>query len=401
MNRKKIFLYDSLWNEHGGAPGLGLFTFEPETGKIEFLKKLNDSISFNCSFLDEKNGILYLCNETSEQEGQDHRSGRIYAYKIDPATGNLEEFFHRDTFCPNPCYVNITRDGNYMLVAHHSTGSVAKSVTCIGKNSDGKYAPIITFDDAVVELFTMNSDGSMGELLDVQKHTSPEPLYNRYGKITSCHPHCAVLSPSGNLVAVCDKGDSHIYMYKLNRKDNKLERIFRCITSEKGCGPRYCVFHPTLPYLFCNHEAIFNGRMAVCTFRYTENGELEKICDCDAIPQNYKLEEGKFYQQQGLALHPNGKYLYSIVNGYDSVAAFSIEEKTGVLTLIQNARIEGAWPRAVAISPNGRFLLSGCLSGGIKVFQIEEDGRLTFTGFRGDLHGSSYFSFFDPAKIIC
>ena len=400
MKRRKLFLYDSLWKEHGGAPGLGLFAFDPETGELEFLKKLNDSISFNYSHVDEQHGILYLCNETSEQEGQDYRSGRIYAYKIDPETGELEEFFRRDTFCPNPCYLNITRDGSYMLIAHHSTGSADKSVTSIERDSTGRYAPVFVFDDAVVELFAMNGDGSMGELLAVQKHTSPEPLYNRYGRITSCHPHCAVLSPSGDLAAVCDKGDSRIYMYRLDRKNQKLERVFRCVTSEKGCGPRYCVFHPTLPYLFCNHEAIFQGRMLVCAFRYTEQGELEKICDCDAVPQGYKLEEGRFYQQQGLALHPSGKYLYSVVNGYGSIAVFSIDEGTGALTLMQNAAVEGEWPRAVAIAPDGRFLISGCLSGGIKVFRIEADGRLAFTGFMGNLHGSSYFSFYDPAKTV-
>lgn len=398
MSGKKIFLYVSLWEEHGGAPGLGLYTFSLGTGELKFVKKLSHTISFNCSFVDERRGILYLCNETDVQKDTEYSTGRIYGYQIEKDTGDITELFHRDTYCPNPSYVNITKDGKYMLVSHHSSSTHAPVFsTSIQKNAEGKYVPVITFDDAVVELFTMNDDGSMGELADVQKHTFSEPLYNRYGKLTSCHPHCAVISPSGNLIAVCDKGDSNIYMYKINRENNTLQRVFQCITSEKGCGPRYCVFHPTLPYLFVNHEFIFHGKLSVCAFRYTENGTLEKICECDAVPEDYEHQD-RYYQQQGFVIHPNGKYLYSVINGYDSVAVFAIHENTGKIQLIQNADIEGQWPRGVVISPDGQFLLASCLSGEIKEFQIGSDGRLVFTGVCSKLRGSSYFSFYDPDK---
>jgi len=49
---KTIPLYMSQWAMHGGAPGLALFSFDPETGAIHLEKHLNDHISFGCSNID-------------------------------------------------------------------------------------------------------------------------------------------------------------------------------------------------------------------------------------------------------------------------------------------------------------------------------------------------------------
>lgn len=397
---RKIFVYDSLWEEHGGAPGLGLLSFDPSTGEIKLIKKLVEGISFNCSCIDQNRTILYLCNETGVQENTLYSTGRIYGYQLNRETGDVEELFHRDTFCPNPAYLTLMEDGKYMAVAHHSSATHAPTFsTSIELDAQGNYVPVIQFDDAVVELFAVEEDGRLGKLLDVRKHIADEPIYNRYGQLTSCHPHSAVLSPSGRLLAVCDKGDSHIYLYRMNREKGKLELLNKALTSEKGCGSRYCVFHPTLPFLFVNHEFLFHGRLAVCAFRYDEDGGLERICDVDAVPADYVFQDGTYYQQQGLAIHPSGRYLYSVVNGLRSIAVFAIDQEAGSLQLIENAEIpKGDWPRAVTISPDGSFLIYGCLSGEIEVLRIGEDGRLCPTGFREQLQGSSYFCFYDPAK---
>jgi len=83
-----------------------------------------------------------------------------------------------------------------------------------------------------------------------------------------------------------------------------------------------------------------------------------------------------------LAVHPNGKYLYA-VNEMDhfgakksgAVSAFSIDPKTGKLTLLNQAATQGAGPCHISIDKTGKFVLVANYDGGsIVAFPIREDG---------------------------
>jgi 6-phosphogluconolactonase len=85
-----------------------------------------------------------------------------------------------------------------------------------------------------------------------------------------------------------------------------------------------------------------------------------------------------------LAVDPNRKYLYA-VNEIDSfngghsgaVSAFSIDQVTGRLTLLQEVSSLGADPAHVSLDKTGRYLLvANYSSGNIAAFPIEKDGRL-------------------------
>ena len=110
MDKNKIYLYISRWAFHGGAPGLGLFSFDTQTGELEFLRHLNETVSLDPTYLDEEKKILYICNEANLVEETGYDTGRVYAYRIDPEDGSLEELFRQDTYCPFPDYVNFTPD---------------------------------------------------------------------------------------------------------------------------------------------------------------------------------------------------------------------------------------------------------------------------------------------------
>ena len=95
MDKNKIYLYTSRWASHGGAPGSALFSFDTQTGELEFLRHLNETISLDPTYLDQETKILYICNEANLVEETGYDTGRVYGYRIDPETGNLEELFHR------------------------------------------------------------------------------------------------------------------------------------------------------------------------------------------------------------------------------------------------------------------------------------------------------------------
>lgn len=393
MENNKIFLYVSGWGLHGGAPGLGLFTFNTATGAIEFVKMLNTTASFNCSMVDKEKQILYVCNEEDLYAEMGYNTGRVYGFKLDPATGETTELFRKETLCPNPSYLNTTADGDYMVVSHHSMFSTA---TRVEKNAEGKYVPVVDYHDSTVAMFPVKADGTLDDLVDVKKHTFHKPLTDFAGKPTVPHPHCVTRSPSGKLLAVCDKGDGCIYLYTLDKENRELKLLSRTPTEEPGSEPRYCAFHPTLPYIYVNHEHTAHGKMPVTVFRYTEDGGMTYTGKADCLPEGCVVES-PHKEQQGFCISKDGRFLYNIVHGLDSVAVFAIDQKTGGITRIQNAPIEGNWPRGCALSPDGRFLLTACLVGGeIAVYKVNEDGTLTFTGHKANMKGCAYFSFFNP-----
>src|SRR5690625_4756930 len=105
-----------------------------------------------------------------------------------------------------------------------------------------------------------------------------------------------------------------------------------------------------------------------------ETGELSQI-------QTVSDREGPDFQ----ALHPAGSYLYSVSDesfsedsDHGTLTAYQIDQKTGMLSLVNEQSAEGQGPAHVSIDPEGRFAYVSNYSGGnISMFAIdEEDGSL-------------------------
>lgn len=391
MQSSKLFLYMSLWGEHGGAPGLGLFTFDTATGEIALVRQLDDRRSFGPSLIDPNRNILYICNETNLVNEVGYDTGRIYGFSIDPDSGELKELFHQETLCPFPDYVNFSADWKYMIVPHHSHAS---SITTIEKDASGNYVPVVRYMDSAIDLFSMKEDGCIDKLVDVKKHSFSQRTTDYQGKVTIPHPHSAVRSPSGKLFAVCDKGDCHIYLYEIDDEKQQLKPLSRTMTDVPLSEPRYCAFHPTLPYLFVNHEHSGHGKMTVSAFRYDEDGQLEPINKVDCLPPNTAANCG-----QGFCISPDGKHLYNLLNGYNAVVVLDIDQESGQISVKQRLPVAGANPRTCALSPDGRYLITTCLTGEIAVYAVSADGTLCATEHNAFLLGSAYITFYDPHKV--
>ncbi|HEY6946727.1 MAG TPA: lactonase family protein [Candidatus Acidoferrum sp.] len=91
-----------------------------------------------------------------------------------------------------------------------------------------------------------------------------------------------------------------------------------------------------------------------------------------------------------LALHPSGKYLYAVNETSKfgdeesgAVSAFSIDRKTGKLTLLNQVASRGAGPCHVSLDKTGHYVLVANYDGGtVAVFPVKDDGQLgKYTGF--------------------
>lgn len=393
MNANSLYMYVSQWGEKMGAPGLSLFAFDPASGAMEKLAQLDAEKSFGCSFIDPVKNVMYVCNEGNLFPQAGYNTGRVYCYRLDPATGAITELNHRETYCPYPSYLSPDPTGRYLVVSNHSWTTY---VTTAEKTADGRITPVNIPNDSLINLFALNEDGSLGAMTDIKKHTpAPGLRYTLEHRLTTPHPHCAVRSPSGRLYAVCDKGDGHLYLYAIDKETRQLKLLSRTLTDAPDSEPRYCVFHPTLPYLYVNHEHTPGDRITVTAFRYEEDGRLERLGALNADPGSRQPPE-TIRQQQGMCIAPNGKYVYTQAHGYNLLFVLAVDERTGLLCQQQAVPLEGIWPRAVTTSPDGRFVITTSLQGTMAVYAVGADGFLTDTGHRAHAQGGGYISFFHP-----
>lgn len=381
----KTFAYISSWTHGEKDSGIGIYEFDSENGNLVFLEKAESNDSFNATFFDQQKGLLYAMNETSVLPAPGRRSGgggRVFVFKIDPETGHLSAIGRTPTLCANPTYMAVDRERKYAVVANHGGGAVVSKLV---RDVNGTYRTILEQDDTCVELFSLNEDGTLGDLLDA---VFQEPGVRRNSSVIS-RPHTAVSSPDGNLFAVCDKGNDTVRMYAIDREKNKLYLKSAPRRYPEDTKPRYCLYHPELPYFYHNCEHSMN----FYALRYDDEGRLDLINKCSILPEDYVKRPGP-QEQQGLCMHPNGRFLYDIVRNPDLVCVFRIDEADGAVTKIQSLPVDDKWPRGCAVSRDGCFLIvCGLQAGRIFVYSVGEDGRLTDTGISLEQCCAAYATF--------
>ncbi|MGI6071798.1 MAG: lactonase family protein [Lachnospiraceae bacterium] len=389
MKQQDYYVYISGWTNFGGTGGLHGYRMNGESGELEYGQTYCEETSFNMSIVDRERNLLYALNETPDLPEAElvGGGGSLYIFKINPSDGTLTKVQQIPSYGANPCYVSIDPQKKFLVIAHHASHAYT---THVKRGADGKYHIFVEHDDVTLCLFPMNGDGTVGDPVDVVKHTGWLPSK----KIPNAGMHTACFSPSGEIVAVVDIAESRIHMYKIDYEHGKLYPCAAPYAEEHDLLPRYCLFHPSLPYFFVNHEM---GSLDIFTYRYTEKGELEFVSSTSSVPADHQW---KYHdEQQDMRMHPNGKYIYDAVNGPEYISVLQIDEETGKLELIQNKKLKGEWARSCAVSPDGRFLIATCLiSGDIDVFRIGEDGTLEDTGIHTRQSAAAWSTFYPIEK---
>ncbi len=385
----QLYMYLSCWNVWKGGPGLALYTFDQETGELVFRKRINEENSFGCSCVDVKRKKLYVNNEITDFRNAPCQSGRIFVYDLDPETGDARERMRFTTECPNPAYVSLDPSGHYLFEAHHSLPEPLPIVRHV-REEDGSIKRTYTYQEKCVMVYALDAEGDPEGIVDFVDHGDPE-------KWVESNPHSAVFSPSGKLIAVADKGTGYLYLYTFDEQKERLKLLSQTRTDVAGAHPRYVVFHPTKPYLYVNHEASLDGKCNVSAFRYEEDGAVQKINMVNALVRELPQDPDTRLEQQGLAMDPDGKYLYTVINSADVIGVMAIDQKSGALTAVDAVPVPGSWPRGVAVSPNGKYVLAACLgTGEIHVYAKGEDGGLQLVYTDPGMPGAAYLTFYQP-----
>lgn len=362
-NGKKMYALVGNWHYIPGPRGYTVYEYEPQTAALKFVEHIYEHIAAGQQVFDARRRIAYVVDEAGDKRGKCGGGGHVLAFRIRADDGHLTCLGEKETLSPAPSYISVDKTGKYAIVVHHTGFS---HVTHVIKHTDGTFASETLFDDAAVDLFRINDDGSFGEICDMDVHHGDGDS----GPHMMSHLHCAVADPTGELFLVCDKGLDRIWSYAIDREKGKLKLLSETPV-ETGNWPRYGVFHPEINAFYVNHEKTPN----INAYHYdTVSGKLELF-------QTVSMRQGAQDQPteaSDILVGPGGKFLYVTDRGSNTIAIFKIQSN-GELELLCNVGCGGKNPRGLCVSPDGRFMLvANSDSASITVFQILDDGMLKF-----------------------
>ena len=189
-----------------GNPGIQVYAFDQATGKSSLVREhRNPSAGYFAITPDKK--ILYSLGE----EGS--RKGAVWAYSIDPKTGDLIKLNSQPTIGDGPCYISFDPKTKTVYCANYSGGSL-----------------------------TVFKTAENGSLLPAAQHIVYNGSSVNKSRQDKAHAHCAVIAPGGKYVYVNDLGADKIYRHTI-KADGTLEETPLAYSTEPGNGPRHIVFN--------------------------------------------------------------------------------------------------------------------------------------------------------------
>jgi len=287
--------------------------------------------------LHPKADLLYAVGEYGEFEGQ--RTGAVHAFSIGQ-NGNLSLINTQPSHGAGPCHLVVDNSGRHVLVANYGGGSVAS--------------------------LPIKDDGGLGPATSAIQHegTSVNPRRQK-----GPHAHSINVSPDNRFAYAADLGLDKVMIYKFDEKTGKLspnDPPFAKVAP--GSGPRHFDFHPSGQFAYVINEML----LTVTAFEYDEKtGALKAVQTIPTIPEDVTDRSG--FSTAEVQAHPSGKFLYGSNRGHDTMAIFSVDQKTGKLSRVGNEAIRGKTPRNFGIDPSGKYLLAcGQNSDTIAVFRIDQ-----------------------------
>jgi 6-phosphogluconolactonase len=330
-----------------GSASEGIFSsiLDRGTGQLTEARQVAETTRSGFVALHPDGTHLYSIGKPTGGSGP--LSGSVCAFKIDPATGNLEFLNTQPTQSIGPCYLAVDPKGRNVLVAHYQGGSCA----ALPLAADGSLNPVSSFHQ--------------------HKGSSVDPV-----RQTQARAHCIVLDPPGRYAFVSDLGLDQVLVYKFDSAAGILTPNDPPFAAVKpGGGPRHFAFHPSGKFGYTNLELTSE----VTAFRYdAEYGTLTEFQTLSTLPDDFTGMNAN----AGIGVTPDGRFLYVSNRGHNSIAQFSIDPDSGALSPIGYASTPSVVPQAINLDPTGSTLIvTDKNSGDVSVFRIDpKTGQLAPTG---------------------
>lgn len=312
-----------------GSDGLYVYRFDTDSGRVS---PVSSAKAENPSYLvaSRDGRHVYAVNELPGDAGPASVRGGVSAFDFDAKTGALK-FVNRVSAQGNdPCYLSLSPDGRYLVVANYSAAS----------DPGGSFS-----------VFPVEATGALGAAVLNVHHEGTGPVK---GRQDGAHVHSTVFSPDGKYLFVQDLGADKLYSYRYT-PDGSRGLIgpteSRYTLAKAGSGPRHLVFGANGRFAYVTNEL----NASVDVYRY-DDGRLAHV---ETVPMTAPGFAGKV---GGGALHlsPDGRFLYATNRGdANDIVIYAVNAADGKLTLVGRQSSLGKTPREFAIDPSGKWLIVG------------------------------------------
>jgi len=293
--------------------GIHVYRIDPQTGAWTHVQRVGDLV--NPSFLVMAADQRHLYSVHGDET-------YATAFSVDRATGFLQVVNRAETGGRNGVHQAIAQGGRFMVVANYGSGSVA--------------------------VLPIRADGALADA--VQVVVLPGPPGPHRIEQTSSHPHHVVFDPSGRWVIVPDKGLDRVFIFRFEEASGKLTPSDQgAATARAGSGPRHAAFHPRLPVGWVVNEIA----STITTYGWDgERGSLRPAQILPTLPSDYTRES----TAAEIAVSADGRFVYCSNRGHDSIAMFTSDPKTGLLTPAGWTPSQGRTPRYIGFAPSFSLL---------------------------------------------
>ena len=272
------------------------------------------------------------------------RGELVRAFSIDKSLGNLTLLNAQPSGGSNPVHLEVDKTNKWLIVGNYGSGNLS--------------------------VLPINADGSLGKATQTIQHEGKSINPERQDKP---YVHSINIAPNNQDVFVPDLGMDKIMAYKLNAQTGQLSAGNPPFVAAPGAGPRHFTFHPSGKFAYVIQEL----NATITGFDY-KNGQLTAIQTVKTLPNDYAGPKSC----ADIHISPDGKFLYGSNRGHESLVIFSINPKTGQLTLVGHQNVLGKIPRNFAIDPTGNFVLvANQDTDNVVIFKRDKKtGKLTATG---------------------
>jgi 6-phosphogluconolactonase len=336
-----------FFGTHKDQPGHGFSVarFDTRTGSLTTPQFVQQAANPGFFVIAPDGKHIYVANEVDTYHGQP--TGFVSAYSVDPATAQMTLLNEQPSAGAGTAYLSLDRTNHYLLVANYGGGTIA--------------------------VFALNPDGSIGKQTAFFQHTghSVNP-----GRQTAPHPHSIRMDPTNQFAIVPDLGLDKIFVYRFDVRDGSLtpnDPPFASVAP--GAGPRHMDFAPSGKFVYVMTELA--GKVLVFSWD-SSRGMLTPVQTISSLPAGFSGTN----TSAEIRVHPSGRFLYCTNRGDDSIAVFTVDAATGMLSYIQRVPTQGKMPRNFEFDPTAHWLLlSNHDSDNALVFKINlATGKLTQHG---------------------
>ncbi len=327
------------------SKGIYAYSFDAASSELTPLGVAAETTNPSFLTIDPTSRYLYAVNEVQTYKGAS--SGAVSAFAINHHTGKLSLLNQVASRGADPCYIAFDKNGKYALVANYTGGSVA--------------------------VFPVQADGHIGDASAfIQQQGSSVNKERQEGP----HAHWIETTSDNRFTVAVDLGLDELLVYRFDARTGSLTANDPPYAKlDPGAGPRHLAFHPNGKFAYVVNEL----QSSITAFTYDgSRGALHKLTTVTTLPKGFAGSN----DTAEIKVHPNGKFLFASNRGHDSIAVFSIDSRTGALTLVDHVPTQGKTPRNFEIDPTGKLLfVANQDTDSIVVFRINlNDGRLTPTG---------------------